>query len=165
MLSVSRCSLIDKRRTAFWEMSSSCLLLVHFAHVLMPVILDPGLISLPFSQAKHQGSVWLHLLHTSSCLWNFFDSESVIDVFGQVNAKVKEGREGGRKPFLLWFPSLSVWRPNAREFYVRPGELHLSYPSSLLLTPSYCNYGECKFSLEPHLAPSSRCTCSFSSLK
>lgn len=93
MLSVPGCSLIDKRRTAFGEMSSSCLLLVHFTHILMPVILDPGLISLPFSQVKHQGSVWLYLLHTSSCLWNFFDSESVIDAFGQMNAKVKGGRK------------------------------------------------------------------------
>lgn len=53
----------------------------------MPTLLDPGITSLPFSQFKHQRSVWLYLLHTSSYPWIFFDSENIMDDFGQQNTK------------------------------------------------------------------------------
>lgn len=53
----------------------------------MPTVLDLGITSCPFRQFKRQSSVWLYLLHTSSYPWIFFDSESVMDGFGQWNTK------------------------------------------------------------------------------
>lgn len=87
MPSVPRYPLMNKRRrTAFQEMACpSCLLLTR---------VNPGITSLPFSQFKHQRSVWLYWLHTSSCLGIFFDSEALVK---WIQGEVREGMRKRRK--------------------------------------------------------------------
>lgn len=108
MPSVTRCSLIEKRRRNTSPGMTSSPATFTFYSSPKACYLGSWHNITSVSQSKHQRSICLYLLHIASCLWNFFDSENVIDVVVKWTVRWKKGRRKGRGRKELFPPLVLI---------------------------------------------------------
>lgn len=145
MPSVTRCSLIEKRRRNTSPGMTSSPATFTFYSSPKAYYLGSWHNITSVSQSKHQRSICLYLLHIASCLWNFFDSENVIDVCGQMNSEVKERKEEGKREEGT-VPSFGSHHPQFKGQMPEDSTEGQESFTWLPLTFSHCNYSKCSHS-------------------